>query len=153
MALKQTLVKCDGIILKVRSQITFLICFLSLMITVKPQWGIFIFLSSLFFCLGRVPELSVHPIPPPLFSSIVIRCLPFFLRGGDAPYIGHTGICGLYGWVFSRSKICRYGYILESVSLGLTEFIKNRLKTANYHRELHNLNQILGQSLRNCQKP
>ena len=47
-------------------------------------------------------------------------------------------------WVgFSRRKICRFGYILESVPMGFTEFIKNRLKTANYHRESHNLNRIL----------
>ena len=25
--------------------------------------------------------------------------------GGDTPYIGHTGMCGLYGWVFSRRMI------------------------------------------------
>ena len=60
-----------------------------------------------------------------------------FPRGGGVPYIGHTGMCGLYRWVFSRRKVCRYGYILGSVPMGLTEFIKNRLKTANYHRESH----------------
>ena len=34
---------------------------------------------------------------------------------------GHTGKCGLYGWICSRSKICRYGYILESVPMSVTE--------------------------------
>ena len=51
--------------------------------------------------------------------------------------------CADYIVGFIRCKICTYGYILESVTMGLTEIIKNRLKTANYHRESHNLNQIL----------
>ena len=27
--------------------------------------------------------------------------------GGGTPYIGRTGMCGLYGWVYFQCKICR----------------------------------------------
>ena len=40
-----------------------------------------------------------------------------------------TGMCGLYGWVFFRSKIYRNGHVLQSVDMGFTEFIRKRHKS------------------------
>ena len=31
--------------------------------------------------------------------------------GGGTPYIGHTGMCGLYGWVFFNAKSVEVGII------------------------------------------
>ena len=31
--------------------------------------------------------------------------------GGGTPYIGHTGMCGLYGWVFFNEKSVGVGII------------------------------------------
>ena len=32
-------------------------------------------------------------------------------RGGGTPYIGHTGMCGLYGWVFLGAKYVDMGIV------------------------------------------
>ena len=42
--------------------------------------------------------------------------------------MGRTGKCGLYGWVLFHSKICKNGYILDYVHMGLTLFIRIRPK-------------------------
>ena len=60
---------------------------------------------------------------------------------GETPYIGHKGMCGLYGWVFSQGKICRYGYILQQKSSKIVSkppiIIENRIiriKFSYYHK-------------------
>ena len=63
--------------------------------------------------------------------------------GGGTPYIGHTGMCGLYGWVFLHCKICRNGSILESVPMGLIEFVIIRPKMVKNRPKYHSFNQIL----------
>ena len=48
-----------------------------------------------------------------------------------------TGMCGLYGWVYFRCKICRNGYITLSLDLGFkiihqitgNIMVKNRQKS------------------------
>ena len=41
--------------------------------------------------------------------------------GVGTPYICHTGMCGLYGWVFYSLKICRNGvsFTEKSVEMGI----------------------------------
>ena len=45
----------------------------------------------------------------------------------------------VYGWVFLRNRICRYGCILECVPTSLRKFIENRLKTAKNRQKSHHL--------------
>ena len=100
----------------------------------------------------RFTPLFMREAVAPMFIPPVLRVHRHFLHlppgGGVLPIqtqfsaLGRTGMCRLYGWVFSRRKICRYGYILGSVPKGLTQFIKNRLRTTNYHRESRDLDRF-----------
>ena len=71
-------------------------------------------------------RLSVPSKDYPIFSQILYQIGLVSPGEGALPNIGQTGMCGLYGWVFLYSKICRNGCILESVHMGLTKFIRNR---------------------------
>ena len=61
---------------------------------------------------------------------------------GGTPYTRIRGCADYMGGFFLEEKYVD-GYVLESVPMGLTEIIKNRLETVNYHRESRNLNRFL----------
>ena len=85
--------------------------------TLKPQEGLSLNDCQHATCLDNSSECSSDI--KMLLTSVLWRRGP----GGGTPYICHTGMCGLYGWVFSCLEICRNGVIFTEKSVDIRIFL------------------------------